>query len=143
MLAVVFWISAPKRLPRTISATGTITMDGTPVSGATVVFLPRDREGKPASGLTDGKGNFALQTYFNSKASPDGALPGDYDVLVSKIDVDRQRINPTGAVWTGGVPEWAIEHLLPKKYLRPESGLTATVKEGANNRFLFDLKAEP
>jgi hypothetical protein len=41
------------------------------------------------------------------------------------------------------VPEWAIEHLLPKKYSSLESGLTATVKEGADNRFLFDLKAEP
>lgn len=145
VLAVVFWISAPERLPRMFPVRGTITMDGAPVSGATVTFLPIpwDREGKPASGQSDDKGNFTVRTYFNPKYSPDGALPGDYVVVVTKIDVDWQRINPTGGGWIGGVPEWATKHLLPEKYASLESGLAATIKKGVDNKFLFDLEADP
>ncbi|MEX2120893.1 MAG: carboxypeptidase-like regulatory domain-containing protein [Pirellulales bacterium] len=140
VLAVVFWISAPERLPRTIPVSGTITMDGAPVSGATVAFLPRHRECKQAYGYTDDKGNFTLSTYFNPKYSPDGALSGDYAVVVSKRD--WQRINRRHDLTFEGVPASEIKHLLPEEYSSLESGLTATVKKGADNQFLFDLKAD-
>ncbi|MEX0712081.1 MAG: hypothetical protein WD278_07005 [Pirellulales bacterium] len=140
VLAVVFWISAPKRLPRTIPATGTITMDGVPVSEAHITFFPRHWEGMQASGQTDDKGNFTLRTYFNPRFTSDGALAGDYDVVVSKRD--WQPINRRHDLTFEVVPASEIKHLLPEKYSGFESGLTATIKKSADNKFLFDLKAD-
>lgn len=59
---------------------GTITMGGAPVPGATVTFSPVNTENPPAFGRTDNQGNFTLTTY----EANDGAVAGDYKVLVSK-----------------------------------------------------------
>ena len=56
---------------------GVVTLDGAPLSGATVSFMPVG-EGRAASGLTDGTGYFRLSTF----RTDDGALAGDYKVVV-------------------------------------------------------------
>src|SRR5260370_30373350 len=67
--------------PKPIAALGVLTWeDGKPVAEATVVFLPDDPSGKKAAGFTGKDGSFALTT-FNQD---DGAVPGDYKVIVSK-----------------------------------------------------------
>jgi hypothetical protein len=58
---------------------GIVTLDGKPVEGATVTFLPKDGSGRSASGLTGSDGVFHLTT-FNTG---DGALPGTYKVTVT------------------------------------------------------------
>jgi len=50
---------APATLEGTIAASGTVTHNGQPVEGATVVFSP-EGEGRAASGLTDASGRFQL-----------------------------------------------------------------------------------
>jgi hypothetical protein len=64
---------------RLVSVEGTVTLDGEPLAGATVVFQPVG-EGQPATAQTDSDGNFQLVTLKGDK----GALPGEYKVLVSK-----------------------------------------------------------
>ena len=60
---------------------GVITLEGTPVAGATVLFMPDDPDGgRPASGFTSSDGTFRLTTY----KPDDGALPGNYRVLIQK-----------------------------------------------------------
>jgi hypothetical protein len=54
--------------------------DGNPVVGATVSFMPTREGGREANGFTGEDGSFDLTT-FNSG---DGALPGDYKVLVTR-----------------------------------------------------------
>jgi hypothetical protein len=63
------------------SVTGTVTMDGQPLSGATVVFNPEGGGGgQIATGLTDGGGKFTMGTIKKG----DGVRPGKYRVTVTK-----------------------------------------------------------
>jgi hypothetical protein len=65
---------------------GVITLEGTPVAGATVVFMPEDQDGRrPASGFTSSDGTFQLTTYKPN----DGALPGKYRVLIQKTEAAK------------------------------------------------------
>lgn len=58
---------------------GIVTLDGKPVEGATVVFVPDNAPGRPAQAFTDADGRFQLST-----VSQRGAQPGTYKVLVTK-----------------------------------------------------------
>jgi hypothetical protein len=64
---------------KTVKVEGIVTLDGTPVQGATVIFVPQGGE-REANGLTDADGVFHLTT-FNTG---DGAMPGTYKVTVEK-----------------------------------------------------------
>jgi hypothetical protein len=65
---------------RLVKVTGEVTLDGRPLGGAMVLFIPEiEGEGtRSASGQTDAKGRFQLTT----RAPDDGALPGNYKVVV-------------------------------------------------------------
>jgi hypothetical protein len=58
---------------------GKVTLDGAPLSGASVEFVPEDG-GHSAVGTTDSDGKFSLTTYKPG----DGALRGEYRVVVKK-----------------------------------------------------------
>jgi hypothetical protein len=65
---------------------GVITLEGTPVAGATVLFMPDGQGGgRPASGFTSSDGTFRLTTY----KPDDGALPGKYRVLIQKTEAAK------------------------------------------------------
>ena len=68
--------------PETFPVSGTVTLDGRPVSGAAVVFTPDT--GQPATGTTDNAGQFELSTFQLG----DGALPGKHRVTIAKTTVD-------------------------------------------------------
>jgi len=58
-----------------------VLLDGKPVSGATVQFVPSlGSTGQPANGLTGNDGPARMTTYVTG----DGVTPGVYDVLISK-----------------------------------------------------------
>jgi hypothetical protein len=57
---------------------GTVTLDGKPMAGATVTFLPEDAAGRQATATTAEDGSFHLTTL----APRDGAMPGAYKVVV-------------------------------------------------------------
>jgi hypothetical protein len=65
--------------PKLVPVEGVVDLDGKPVEGATVVFLPDGVSGRPAQGLTAGDGRFRLST-----VSEQGAGPGEYKVIVTK-----------------------------------------------------------
>src|SRR5262245_6937114 len=56
--------------------------DGSPISQATVKFIPEAEDGKAANGYSGNDGNFEITT-FNSG---DGIAPGKYKVVVTKFD---------------------------------------------------------
>ena len=61
-------------------------LEGTPVAGATVLFMPDGQDGcRPASGFTSSDGTFRLITY----QPEDGALPGKYRVLIQKTEAAK------------------------------------------------------
>ena len=63
---------------------GVVTLDGVPLQGALVSFVPVG-QGRAASGLTDGDGYFRLTTF----RTDDGALAGDYKVIVVLDNSER------------------------------------------------------
>lgn len=67
-----------------VKVEGVVTLDGEPVPGAIVSFLPDDKGGRFAEATTAKDGSFRLRTYTEG----DGALPGDYRVAVTLIPPD-------------------------------------------------------
>src|SRR5215470_12572106 len=65
---------------KAVKTTGVVTLDGQPVDGAEVKFIPVDAaKGMLASGVTGSDGKFRLTTTNPN----DGAIPGEYIVVVS------------------------------------------------------------
>ena len=60
---------------------GRVLLDGAPVAGATVMFMPT-HDGHPAYAITDSNGRFRLMTFKEG----DGALRGEYKVVVTHTD---------------------------------------------------------
>lgn len=128
----------------TVPVTGTVTLNGAPVAGAAVAFAPKDpAKGKPASGTTDASGKFKLTTYLSPTSSPEGAIPGDYQISVTKVEVPSTSMSPEDMAkgMAGGGTMKPPENLLPSRYANPAaSGFTASVKSGGTNDFTFALE---
>jgi hypothetical protein len=119
--------------PRLVPVTGVVTLDGTPVAGAGVMFKPAGTGNlPPASATTDADGKFSLATL-----NKPGAALGDYQVSVVKQETSG--VGEFGAVAPGG-PK--VKWIVPQKYGMPEkSGLTATVSE-KEHHFEFKLSSK-
>lgn len=122
-------IGCGKGRPGTVRVTGVVTLDGSPVEGASVTFYPAEG-GRPASGTTDAQGKFTLTTF----ESGDGAPPGNYNVTVIKMaggkaTADEQAGSGEEALM--GAEDTEGVSLLPAKYGNVKtSGLSVEVKAG-------------
>lgn len=128
--------------PSRTAVSGTIFYDNAPVAGATVIFSPVLTAGKAASGVTNAKGQFHLSTFGNE----DGAIPGDYEVMVLKVKTEQSQVADVDspdyeAPMPVNVKTPAPESLIPPKYTNPKtSGLRATVPaEGELENLEFRL----
>lgn len=102
--------------PRTVEASGSVTLDGKPVENAQVAFIDANAS-NPAVATTDAAGKFSLK--YNGEK--DGAIPGVYKVQVSKTILEG---NDKGGA------EITISYGLPKKYASiVTSGLTQDVPD--------------
>ena len=122
-----------KDRPQTFPATGTVTSDGQPLKGATVVFRSTGAEPRSAIGRTDAEGNFVLRTFEDG----DGAVTGQQKVSITKTETEEipAGINPDEVDF-----QPKVTSLIPKKYGSPEtSGLTAEVTADGSNEFTFEL----
>jgi hypothetical protein len=70
---------------------GKVTLDGKPLDGATVTFVPDGEGGRSASGQTGTDGTFSLSTYTTG----DGAQPGQYKVIIAKSAGTAPTAEPT------------------------------------------------
>jgi len=145
-LALVVAISGCSNDPFPVHpVSGLVTYKGELLADASIIFIPRDPNGRSAPGLTRHDGTFELMTVGARRL---GAMIGDYDVLISKeFPVDAQ-----GRQTTFEAIEEAMAHLpenvsrqprmvsaIPEKYSDFRSPiLQATVKRGQND-FVFDL----
>lgn len=117
-----------KARPATYPAKGLVTFKGSPVEGATVVFLP-DSKPQSATAVTGADGRFVLRT-FDPK---DGAIAGKHLVTIYKTTEERSS-DPESMV-----PPKITQHL-PAKYAdAKKSGLSAEVQEKGPNEFTFEL----
>jgi len=105
--------------PKVAKVTGTVTMNGKPVEGATVAFFPQNEVtpgvggGRMASGVTDAQGKFKLMTFEPG----DGAVLGKHKVTVTLCqDISKKRVE-------GDAPDPAnLKWIVPQKY--SETGTT-------------------
>ena len=137
--------------PATVPVTGTVTLDGTPVEGATVSFSPEDKANRAATGLTDSDGRFELGTIQPG----DGAMPGSYKVAISKTsgaaagppasqEEAMKRAQEQMASGGLGRRPAPVKDELPAIYKNAQtSKLTATVTQDGDNEFEFKLSRRP
>jgi hypothetical protein len=125
---------APANRPKPVPVSGTVLYNQKPVAGATVVFHP-DGHAHAASGQTDDGGRYSLQTF----APNDGAVPGEYKVTVAKIEAPPGGEERESQIDSPAPPKQ--QSLVPERYASPASSdLKASVTQGGDNKFDFDLK---
>lgn len=109
--------------PELAKVTGIITLDGSPLSGASVSFIPKTPDahgnGRASTAGTDEKGAFSL---LYGPGQP-GAIVGEHSVQISKLS---------------GTAEVPGSEMLPEKY-NVGTELTATVSATGPNHFEFPL----
>jgi len=134
-VAICFVAGCADSGPNVAKVVGTITYDGKPLSGATVVFSPESGE-RVGNGGTDENGHYFLGT-FEIK---DGAIVGKHRVAV--VARGPNRLPPEGTPGRGmlGGPVLAGLPLIAEIYMQTEtSGLTADVEDRRKNIINFDL----
>lgn len=103
---------------------GTIHLRGEPARYVIVRFEPtQPGKGLEADGFTDENGNFILRTYSNDE--PDGAVPGEYEVVLEGYDPVR----------AGPIPEGAVPTQLTGEF---RTGVTVVIHSEAN-ALLIDI----
>ena len=134
----------------TVDVTGTVLLDGEPVEGATVLFKPTAEGGRGASGVTNAEGVYKLTT----AEKDDGALPGSYQVAITKRLVDDDglpdEVDPDSEESLDNLynkldpsKDQESKNSIAEMYANPAgSGLTATVKESGENKFDFEVKSK-
>lgn len=131
----------PAGNPNLVSVTGTVNLDGTPVSEASVVFRSDTSVG---FGMTDSSGRFELQSQGEEKM---GVEPGTYKVMVTKIPVAEaaaQDMDEALAKPVAQAPGSGPKNELPERYADfVKSPLEFTVAAGETNDFTIDLESEP
>jgi len=125
---------------------GIVTLDGKPLEGAFIQFIPAAADGKTASGLTDETGKYTLMS--DGGGAPDkGALAGDYIVTIAKQHVEERaprvvRVDPAADPRSGPRSESIVTLITPKQYSEQKTTtLKATVKKG-KNKIPFEMTSK-
>lgn len=121
-------------LPDLVPVSGTVTLDGEPLSGASLMFLPVGAtKGQTCYGATDASGRYELMV---SKEHV-GAPVGEFEVVVNKWVMPDGSDFPKDATVPPG--EAGAKELLPPHYTTEGmSKLKATVPAGGGE-INFDL----
>jgi hypothetical protein len=126
---------------------GIVTLDGVPVTDATITFSPKGNE-PAAVGKTDSSGKYTLSSLQGGK-NGQGALAGDYYVTIKKMintaskptEEELRNASEKGIDLTMKYPS-KMEYVIPPKYENKKtSGLEATIKSG-KNKINFDLTSK-
>ena len=141
--------------PPMATASGIVKLDGVPVEGATVTFIPVEG-GRPGSGRTDAEGRYTIKTFEDV----DGGIVGDHKVSVMKIsgdgayalegaappsnDASGEDDGSDGLSQIGapGTSEKNMEPIydVPQRYMNSEeSGLTLTIPPEGSEELDIEL----
>ncbi|MDR2115160.1 MAG: hypothetical protein LBP87_02140 [Planctomycetaceae bacterium] len=135
----------------TIPVSGTVKLDGKPIEGVKITFLPITAGKMDAFGMTTQNGSFVLST--GGAKFGGGAQPGEYNVIFSKTDIEDKYKIDTGLSpeeynkkYSVSAPPFIAPkiHLIPEKYNNPLTSGIAPVKieKGKKNVFDFDLSTK-
>ena len=124
--------------PKLMPVSGTVTLDGRPLSGVMVSFVPTgSTHGSGARGHTDNAGRYELTATHGGKGTP----VGDYRVVARKLVMpDGSNFPANSNVAPFNSP---ARQVLPAKYSeRDRTVLAALVRDGANT-IDFPLASKP
>ena len=116
-------------LPRE-AVSGTVTLDGTPVSNGTITFIPDTGVGGGGGTITDGAFSIPRAT---------GLVPGKFKVAINASE-KTATTKPQQVSGTKKEVQFAKE-LIPTKY-NSNTELTAEIKKGGTKDLKFDLKSK-
>jgi hypothetical protein len=127
------------------SVTGEVTYNGKPVENALISFVPQSPNGRGASGQSESNGTFVLLT---QSATKNGAIPGEYKILVSKfVEIDSSGNEVKRQFTRGYDPNntqeqkmYPLKNLLPEKYSKEETTDLIVTVEKKKNHFKLELK---
>lgn len=126
-----------------VAVRGTVTLDGQPLEGVTVTFIPQDgaeSRYSPAAS-TEADGSFSLSTI-----NKQGALAGKYKVVLSKIERRSKRRGSAPAVTDDKEKSAAFSsgELLPVKYTKfATSPFSIEVPPGGMTDLVLSLASGP
>jgi len=109
-----------------VPVTGTVTIDGKPLAGASVTFMGLGATpGLGGVGTTDDFGKFEMSHFRAGK----GVDPGEYKVIISKRVMSNGSPIPVGTL---SIADLATRDLVPPRFSDYNATvLTTFVKEGA------------
>ncbi|MDR2409529.1 MAG: Ig-like domain-containing protein [Bacteroidales bacterium] len=126
-----------------VKVSGTVTVDGQPMEGITVIFNPVHNNGLAASGTTDNQGVYIL----TSPGAPynTGAVPGEFIPTFSKTEseiLESTSIEDYKQKYGDRIPK--IIYLIPEKYSKVKTcGISpCIVEKGKSNIFDFELSTK-
>lgn len=127
------------KLADTVPFSGKVLLDGQPLDGATLTFMPNPPGGKgseSATGTTDASGEYKLQ--IGSANPKSGAVPGKYKVRISRMTTpDGKPYDPKQKGAIPGRESLKLEYSDPQK-----TTLEAVVPAGGGATKDFDLKSK-
>jgi hypothetical protein len=128
-------------LAQRYQVTGTVKYKGQPVTKGTIAFEPVNPplpQGRHASGFIE-NGAYSLTT----AAEGDGALPGEYNVVISSSSLDTKALAKGGLLHQGDTEHVkalkADKSPIPIKYARAESSKLKAKVENRATTLDFDL----
>ena len=135
LLSVVGCGQQDSKLPPQYPVSGVVTLDGKPLAGAGIMFLPRgDTRGTGAMGMTDEAGRYTLKTDYGGPGTPEG----EFAVTISKV-VNR---DGTPYIPNPDVAEAGERETLPGIYSDSmKTTLSAQVPKGGDT-INFELKSK-
>lgn len=123
ILATIFGCGG-RDVPQLGYVSGTVTMDGKPMTGVEVHFHPQGQEGgRAAVGITDSEGKYVLEYFDGIEGTKLG--PNKVSIMTH---------------WPDGEPGDGEFEKIPPIYHGKRSTLAETIVEG-DNAFDFDLKS--
>ncbi len=122
VLAVMCLTGCGSDGPDLSDVSGKVTIDGQPVPGVVLTFVPETTGGSPSYGKTDASGQYRLMF----TATKYGAMPGSHRVEMNITKMSKDELAEMRAAGEE-VPEQNVQ--IPRQY-RQSGALTATVNSG-------------
>ena len=124
--------------PPLMPVSGTVTLDGKPLPGATILFIPTgSTHGTSSGGRTDSAGRYELTATHSGKGAP----VGQHKVVASKLVMPDGSDMPVNTK-VGPIDSPARESLPAKYSAIDRTVLTAAVRDGVNT-IDFPLSSKP
>ena len=141
VLVLFLVISAGCGKSRLSPVSGTVTLDGKPLAGASVHFVP-EGAGKDATAETDQQGQFTMSTF----EPRDGVLPGTYKVVIAAPlgtpDTTQYTTSEDAMSGASKAPaKKAAGPAFPAKYSRPDQ-TPLTQEVPAKGRIAYELTSK-